>query len=114
MIACIIWGYNHSLSCFEICGSERKKSPVITTNFDFYFSNVFSFSSDSNCLQASWLPLQRWGSDFVILGQDDGLVPIRSAMPTEFRNLGISDDCHTNLLSEQLEYDWAKQILLPE
>ena len=79
---------------------------------DFYFSNVFSFSSDSNCPQASWLPLQRWGSDFVILGQDDGLVPLRSAVQQGFINLGVSDNCHTNLLSEQQEYDWAKQILL--
>jgi pimeloyl-ACP methyl ester carboxylesterase len=78
----------------------------------FYFFNFFSFSSDSNCTQASWLPLQRWGSS-IIFGQDDGLVPIRSAVPPEFINLGISDNCHTNLLSEQQEYDWAKQILLP-
>jgi pimeloyl-ACP methyl ester carboxylesterase len=96
---------NTNTKYYTIAGSWRP---------DFYFSNVFSFSSDSNCHQASWLPLQRWGSDFIILGQDDGLVPLRSAMPPEFRNLGISDDCHTNLLSGQQEYDWAKQILLPE
>jgi pimeloyl-ACP methyl ester carboxylesterase len=96
---------NTNTKYYTIAGSWRP---------DFYFSNVFSFSFASNCHQASWLPLQRWGSDFIILGQDDGLVPLRSAVPSGFKNLGISDDCHTNLLSEQQEYDWAKQILLPE
>jgi pimeloyl-ACP methyl ester carboxylesterase len=96
---------NENTKYYTIAGSWRP---------DFYFFNFFSFSSDSNCPQASWLPLQRWGSDFIILGQDDGLVPLRSAVTQEFIKLGISDNCHTNLLSEQQEYDWAKQILLPE
>jgi hypothetical protein len=78
------------------------------------FFNVFFPSSDSNCPQESWLPIQRWGNNNIILGQDDGLVPLWSAAPQGFRNLGISDNCHTNLLYEQQEYDWAKQILLPE
>lgn len=96
--------------------NENTKYYTIAGNWrpDFYFSNVFSFSSDSNCPQASWLPIQRWGSDFIILEQDDGLVPLSSAVPHGFKNLGVSDNCHTNLLSEQQEYDWAKQILLPE
>jgi pimeloyl-ACP methyl ester carboxylesterase len=80
---------------------------------DIYFNFYYPYN-DSNCSQESWLPLERWGNDFIILGQDDGLVPLRSAVPPGFINLGISDNCHTNLLSEQQEYDWVKQILLPE
>ena len=95
---------NEKTKYYTIAGSWRPT---------FYFFNFFSFSSDSNCTQASWLPLQRWGSS-IIFGQDDGLVPLKSAVPPEFINLGISHNCHTNLLSEQQEYDWAKQILLPE
>lgn len=85
-----------------------------------YFVNMFVYPYffpvyDSNCLQSSWLTIQRWGNnDFVIPGQDDGLVPLRSAVSQEFTNLGISDNCHTNLLTEQLEYNWAKEILKPE
>jgi pimeloyl-ACP methyl ester carboxylesterase len=70
---------------------------------------------DSNCAQPAWLTIQRWGNiDFVIPGQDDGVVPLHSAVSEGFTNLGISNNCHTNLLSEQQEYNWAKEKLLQE
>jgi hypothetical protein len=31
---------------------------------------------------------------------------------TAFTNLGISKNCHTNILFEPQEYNWSKQILL--
>ncbi len=93
---------NENTKYFTIAGSWRP---------DIYFNFYYPYN-DSNCPQESWLPLQRWGNDFIILGHDDGLVSLWSAIPPGFVNLEISDNCHTNLLSEQQEYDWAKQILL--
>ncbi|MDF2738336.1 MAG: Lipase [Nitrososphaeraceae archaeon] len=81
----------------------------------YYLFNLFYPPYDTNCPQTLWLPMERWGnSDFVIPGQDDGLVPLSSAVSEEFTNLGISDNCHSNLLTEQQEYNWAKEILKPE
>jgi hypothetical protein len=76
--------------------------------------NVFYPPFDTTCPQSLWLPMERWGSDFIILEQDDGLVPLSSAAPEEFTNLGVSDHCHTDLLFEPQEYELARQILLPE
>ena len=53
-----------------------------------------------------------WGS--YMSGDDDGLVPLSSAatpQDIDFINLGITDNCHTNLLGQE-EYVLVKEILL--
>jgi pimeloyl-ACP methyl ester carboxylesterase len=77
----------------------------------FYYNFFYPFS-DSDCPQPSWLPLQRWASDFLIFGGDDGIVPLWSAASQQFENIGVTDNCHTNLF-EIDEYAIVKEILLP-
>jgi hypothetical protein len=95
---------NENTKYYTIAGNWRPDS--------YYLFNVFYPPFDTNCPQSLWLPIERWGSDFVISGQDDGLVPLNSAVSEEFTNLGISNNCHTNLLFEPEEYNWSKQILI--
>ncbi len=71
--------------------------------------NFFSLN-DPNCKQGAWLPVERWGSMF-IKGADDGMVPLSSAAPKEFKNIGVTNDCHTNLIGTA-EYDMVKNTLL--
>ena len=64
---------------------------------------------DSNC---SLTPLYSYlyaGSSF-LKGPDDGIVPQDSSQPPQFKSLGQSDNCHTDLLSDE-EYSLASQIL---
>lgn len=68
---------------------------------------------DSDCPQRSWLPLQRWASDFLIFEGDDGIVPLWSAASQQFENIGVTDNCHTNLFEIDEEYEIVKEILLP-
>lgn len=91
--------------------NENTDYYTIAGNWDpsFYF-NFFYPPSDENCRQQFWLPFERWASDFILLESDDGIVPLWSAAPQEFENLGITNNCHTNLF-EQHEYDLVKQIL---
>lgn len=101
---------NENTDYYTIAGSWTPEPYLVNMFLPPYFFPLF----DSNCPQSSWLTLQRWGNDFVVPGQDDGLVPLSSATSQEFTNLGISNNCHTNLLYEQQEYDFAKEILKPE
>jgi hypothetical protein len=54
-------------------------------------------SFDSNFAQLSWLPIQRWAGDFIIGGDDDGIVPLSSAAPQQFEFIGVTNNCHMNL-----------------
>ena|SRR5215211_3962981 len=102
---------NVNTDYYTIAGSWTPEPYYVNMFFPPYFFPLY----DSNCAQPAWLTIQRWGNnDFVIPGQDDGLVPLRSAVSQGFTNLGISNNCHTNLLSEQQEYNWAKEKLLQE
>jgi hypothetical protein len=73
--------------------------------FNFYYP-----LDDRACHQADWLPIERWGSIF-INGSDDGMVPLKSAASSEFKNIGVTSDCHTNLIGIQ-EYNMVKNTLL--
>jgi hypothetical protein len=77
------------------------------------YYNFFYPLLDSDCPQRSWLPLQRWTSDFLIFEGDDGIVPFWSAASQQFENIGVTDNCHTNLFEIDEEYEIVKEILLP-
>ena len=77
------------------------------------YYNFFYPLLDSDCPQRSWLPLQRWTSDFLIFEGDDGIVPLWSAASQQFENIGVTDNCHTNLFGIDKEYEIVKEILLP-
>ena len=64
---------------------------------------------DSNCSLTPFYLYLKEGSSF-LEGPDDGIVPQDSAQPPEFMSLGQTDNCHTDLLSEE-EYSLASQIL---
>lgn len=75
---------------------------------------------DINCPNPSiWFDLQGW--NFLafqysgrneIPGPDDGIVPVDSVEePGEFTSLGSTDNCHTNMFTEE-EFDKALAILL--
>ena len=62
-----------------------------------------------NCALAYYYWLA-WGSSF-IEGEDDGIVPLDSATDPEeddFENIGISNNCNTDLLGNE-EYDIVKK-----
>src|SRR5215216_5938083 len=77
------------------------------------YYNFFYPLLDSDCPQPSWLPLERWASDFLIFEDDDGIVPLGSAASQQFENIGVTDNCHTNLFEIDEEYEIVKEILLP-
>jgi pimeloyl-ACP methyl ester carboxylesterase len=77
------------------------------------YYNFFYPFFDSNCPQPSWLPLERWTSGFLIFEDDDGIVPLWSAASQQFENIGVTDNCHTNLFEIDEEYEIVKEILLP-
>ncbi|HZE78064.1 MAG TPA: alpha/beta fold hydrolase [Nitrososphaeraceae archaeon] len=64
-----------------------------------------------NCPQLIGLPAEQAGY-FQLPKPNDGLVPLSSVESQEyFHNLGHTQDCHSNLLSDK-EYELAKPILL--
>ena len=75
------------------------------------YINFISPPFDTDCSNLLWLPLQRWANIFLFWGYDDGIVPIWSSAPQGFVNIGITDNCHTNLFSEE-EYKEAQEVLL--
>jgi pimeloyl-ACP methyl ester carboxylesterase len=78
-----------------------------------YFTPFDLIPVDSNCPPTSWLPFQRWTGDYVIGGEDDGIVPLSSAASEEFENIGVTNNCHTNLFEIDEEYEIVKEKLLP-
>jgi hypothetical protein len=48
------------------------------------------------------------------MGPDDGIVPVKSVgEPGEFRSLGQTDNCHTNLFTDE-EYDKVIGVFLDQ
>jgi hypothetical protein len=48
------------------------------------------------------------------MGPDDGIVPVKSVgKPGEFRSLGQTDNCHTNLFTDE-EYDKVIGVFLDQ
>jgi hypothetical protein len=68
---------------------------------------------DTNCPTFTVVFQQGMG-DQVIDGPDDGMVPLRSADPSEqiFNSLGHTNNCHTNLFTQE-ELDKALSVLKP-
>ena len=63
-----------------------------------------------NCPQLNWLPAEEAGY-LQLPKPNDGLVPLSSVESQGyFHNLGHTQDCHSNLLSDK-EYELAKPIL---
>ena len=59
------------------------------------------FTGFTNCSSYFYYALT-WGSNMV--GKDDGLVPLESAVTPEeqpFVNIGLSNNCHTDLLGTE-------------
>jgi pimeloyl-ACP methyl ester carboxylesterase len=80
---------------------------------DPYINFIYPFF-DTDCSNLLWLPLQRWANIVLFWWEaDDGIVPMWSAAPQGqgFVNIGITDNCHTNLFSGE-EYKEAKEVLL--
>jgi triacylglycerol lipase len=93
--------------------NDNTKYYTIAGDWSPSLYNTFNFSyppDDSASHQADWLPIERWGSIF-INGSDDGMVPLKSAASSEFKNIGVTSDCHTNLIGIQ-EYNMVKNTLL--
>jgi pimeloyl-ACP methyl ester carboxylesterase len=80
---------------------------------DPYINFIYPFF-DTDCSSLPWLPLQRWANIVLFWWEaDDGIVPIWSSAPRGqgFVNIGVTDNCHTNLFSEE-EYKEAQEVLL--
>lgn len=102
-------------------GSEASEAKI-NENTDYYtiagnwtpapYFTYFDLSFDSNCPQLDWLPLERWIGDYVIGEEDDGIVPLSSAASEQFENIGVTNDCHTNLFEIDEEYEIVKEKLL--
>lgn len=77
----------------------------------YTFPPPLFFPYDTNC-PASTVEFQKWLRDQVIVGPDDGLVPLRSADPDGqiFNSLGHTNNCHTNLFTQE-ELNKALSIL---
>jgi pimeloyl-ACP methyl ester carboxylesterase len=76
-------------------------------------------SSDPNCSprDPNWLTFQRWGNSQLdppydgIVSPNDGIVPLPSVQLENSTSLGVSDNCHTDLLGDE-EYQMAEKLLL--
>ena len=91
---------------------------------DWTSEYVFPFLPyDANCpALLSWFAYNEWGTiafqkwvrDQVIEGPDDGMVPLRSADPSDqiLNSLGHTNNCHTNLFTQE-ELDKALSVLIP-
>jgi triacylglycerol lipase len=91
--------------------NENTNYYTIAGDWTPYYNTFFPFY-DPNCSPPYWLPLERWATtDFFINGKDDGIVPIGSAAPSKFTNIGFTNNCHTNLFGEE-EYGKARGVLL--
>jgi hypothetical protein len=102
-------------------GSEASEADT-NENTDYYtiagnwnpapYFTFFDISSDSNCPNYTWLPLERWIGNYIIDEEDDGIVPLSSAASKQFENIGVTNDCHTNLFEIDEEYQIVKEKLL--
>ncbi|MEP6576271.1 MAG: hypothetical protein ABJB85_07585 [Nitrososphaerota archaeon] len=71
-------------------------------------------SRDPNCSprDQNWLTFQRWGNSQLdppydgTVSPNDGIVPLTSVQLEKSMSLGVSDNCHTDLLGDE-EYQMA-------
>jgi hypothetical protein len=116
------WGYRPACwpAVYDFIPGSAATTALENENTEYYtiagdwipHYNPFIPLQDPNCSPPSWLPLQRWATnEFVIAGDDDGIVPFESAASDKFVALGHTNNCHTYLLGEE-EYDLARDILL--
>ena len=79
-----------------------------------------SFSSpDPNCSprDPNWLTFQIWGNSQLdppydgVVSPNDGIALLPSVQLENSKSLGVSDNCHTDLLGDE-EYQMAKKLLL--
>ena len=90
----LLYPYLIAFYCFpalnDLVEGSVASEAEINENTDYYtiagnwipehYFTYFDLSSDSNCPQLDWLPLERWIGDYVIAGEDDdGIVPLSSA-----------------------------------
>jgi hypothetical protein len=75
---------------------------------------------DINCpFPSNWFDIEGWNfltfqynGRIQIAGPDDGIVPVWSVEePGEFVSLGQTDNCHTNMFTDD-EFDKATRVLL--
>jgi pimeloyl-ACP methyl ester carboxylesterase len=109
---------------YDLIPYSSASKAIVNENTNYYtiagiwnsypYLNYFYPLYDPKCPQAIWLPFERWSGDFILIGIDnginDGIVPLSSAAPKEFKNLGVTNDCHTNLVDKK-EYLMAKTVL---
>jgi pimeloyl-ACP methyl ester carboxylesterase len=123
----LLYPYLIDFYCFPalndlIEGSDASEAGI-NDNTDYYtiagnwtpepYFTYWDLTSDSNCPQFYWLPLQRWIGNYVIYEEeDDGIVPLSSAASEQFENIGTTDNCHTNLFELDEEYEIVKEKLL--
>jgi pimeloyl-ACP methyl ester carboxylesterase len=130
--------YYHSDDCKPAVYDLRTTSPVLgveKNEHTIYYTiasnwiSVYQYEfrppfwwvpEDNNCPNPSnWFDLEGWnfltfqydGRD-EIKGPDDGIVPLKSVEePGEFRPLGRTNNCHTNMFTDE-EYNKAIGVLL--
>jgi triacylglycerol lipase len=127
--------YYHSDGCKPAVHDLRTTSPVLRveqnehTTYHTIASNWISvyqyrppfwILDDINCPSPSnWFDMEGWnflafqyyGRDEII-GPDDGIVPVKSVEePGEFKSLGKTNNCHTNMFTDE-EYNRAIGVLL--
>jgi hypothetical protein len=101
---------NHNTRYYTIAGVW---TPAFIANWNQYPLHLH-FVADPNCSSGSlhFLNFQRGGYLVMFVGPSDGIVPLSSAQSLgKFTPLGISDNCHTDLLGEE-EYKVASKVLL--
>jgi pimeloyl-ACP methyl ester carboxylesterase len=101
---------NNNTKYYTIAGHW---TPAFIANFNQYPLDLH-FVADPNCSSGGlpFLHFQRGGSLVMFVEPNDGIVPLSSAQPMgEFMPLGVSDNCHTDLLGKE-EYELASRVLL--
>jgi pimeloyl-ACP methyl ester carboxylesterase len=102
--------------------NEHTQYYTISSNWIsvYQFRPPFWILDDINCPSPSnWFDLEGWNflgfqynGRIEIIGPDDGIVPVKSVEePREFRSLGQTDNCHTNMFTVE-EYDKVIGVLL--
>jgi hypothetical protein len=88
--------------------------------YEFRPEFMWWLPEDINCPNPSnWFDLEGWNfltfqynGGYEITGPDDGIVPLESVEePEEFRSLGQTHNCHTNMFTDD-EYNKAIGVLL--
>lgn len=65
---------------------------------------------DNDCIDDVAIVTYQFDGSIEIDGPDDGIVPLESIESGEFNSIGHTDNCHTNLFSDE-EFDKAMTIL---